>query len=168
MKKQKICIIGDGLTGLTTALALSRLNIEVHLFAKFQENKNSLDNRTTAISPSNYKFLLKLLKKNNSKLFWPSTKIDLYHEQENKYFYFMNFENYGKNLMYIIENYKLKKTLFEKIKNQKNLKIIRQEVKKIEESNSRRHSQNYQEAQLTKPPRLHVHQSLRPDHAARS
>ena len=41
MKKQKICIIGDGLTGLTTALALSRLNIEVHLFAKFQENKNS-------------------------------------------------------------------------------------------------------------------------------
>ena len=53
MKKQKICIIGNGLTGLTTALVLSELNIEIDLMAKFKSNEEFLDNRTTAISPSN-------------------------------------------------------------------------------------------------------------------
>ena len=31
MKKQKICIIGGGLTGLITALVLSKLNLDVDL-----------------------------------------------------------------------------------------------------------------------------------------
>ena len=34
MKKQKVCIVGDGLTGLITALSLSRLNIDIHLIGK--------------------------------------------------------------------------------------------------------------------------------------
>ena len=62
MKKQKICIIGNGLTGLTAALVLSELNIETHLIGKFKFNEEFFDNRTTAISPSNYDFLLKLTK----------------------------------------------------------------------------------------------------------
>mgnify|MGYP001197624948 CR=1 FL=1 len=33
MIKQKICIIGNGLTGLTAALILGKLNLDVHLIA---------------------------------------------------------------------------------------------------------------------------------------
>ena len=137
MKKQKICIIGNGLTGLTAALVLSELNIEVHLIGKFKFDEEFFDNRTTAISPSNYDFLLKFLDKKDSKLFWPSKKIDLYHEESNRYFNFMNFENNGKNLMYIVRNSKLIKTILKKIKNQKKIKIVNAEVKKIDEKKSK-------------------------------
>ena len=35
MKKQRICIVGDGLSGLMTALALNKLEgLEVHLISK--------------------------------------------------------------------------------------------------------------------------------------
>ena len=59
MKNQKICIVGDGLAGLTTALTLKELNIDIDLFYK-KKNKNlKNDKRTTAISLSNYQFLRK-------------------------------------------------------------------------------------------------------------
>ena len=61
MKLQRICIIGDGLTGLTAALALKKLNIQIHLFGNFLNKKKINDNRVTAISPSNYDFLFKFL-----------------------------------------------------------------------------------------------------------
>ena len=58
MKKQRICIVGDGLSGLMTALALNKLEgLEVHLISK--KNKHSKDRRTTAISASNYEFFNK-------------------------------------------------------------------------------------------------------------
>jgi aspartate oxidase len=42
MKKQRICIVGDGLSGLMTALALNKLEgLEVHLISK--KNKHSKD-----------------------------------------------------------------------------------------------------------------------------
>ena len=59
MIKQKICIIGNGLTGLTAALILGRLNLEVHLIAT-PEGEKRKDVRTTAISDSNYKSLIDL------------------------------------------------------------------------------------------------------------
>ena len=59
MKKQKICIIGGGLTGLVTALALSRLNLKIDLISgDIVQNQRS--NRTTAISKDNFNFLKKL------------------------------------------------------------------------------------------------------------
>ena len=42
MNKQKICIVGNGLTGLTTSLVLSKLNIETHLIANFSKGKKLL------------------------------------------------------------------------------------------------------------------------------
>ena len=136
MKKQKICIIGNGLTGLTAALILSELDIEINLIGKFKSKEEPLDNRTTAISANNYDFLLKFLNKKNSKLFWSSKKIDLFHEELGNYRHFMNFENDGKNLMHIIRNNELRKVIIKKIKNNNKIKIINTEVRKIDEKNS--------------------------------
>ena len=70
MNKQKICIVGDGLSGLVATLALNKLEgLEVHLISK--KNKHSKDKRTTAISVSNYEFLNEVISKLEKKLFWP-------------------------------------------------------------------------------------------------
>ena len=79
MKKQRICVVGDGLSGLMTALALNKLEgLEVHLICR--KNKLSKDRRTTAISASNYDFFSDVINKFSKKLFWPSKKINLFYE----------------------------------------------------------------------------------------
>ena len=91
MKKQRICIVGDGLSGLMTALALNKLaGLEVHLI--FRKKKHSKDRRTTAISASNYEFLNKIIGKHDKKLFWPSKKINLFYETKYKNMNFLNFK----------------------------------------------------------------------------
>ena len=56
MIKQRICIVGDGLSGLMTAVILSKVSgVEVNLIAK--KATKTLDKRTTAISDANYKFI---------------------------------------------------------------------------------------------------------------
>ena len=44
MEKQKVCIIGGGLTGLVTAIALSRLNIKIDFITGSSKNNNIIDN----------------------------------------------------------------------------------------------------------------------------
>ena len=61
MNSQKICIIGDGLAGLMAAIILSEENIKIDLYSNKRINKN-LDNRTTAISESNYQYIKKKYK----------------------------------------------------------------------------------------------------------
>ena len=133
--KQKICIVGDGLTGLTTAFILSRLNLKIDLVAPNFE-KNPKDKRTTALSRSNYDFLLKFLGDKSAKLFWPSNKINLYHEISGVSKNFMSFEDEGKNLMYVIDNNKLKFLLKKKIKKSKNITILKKKTKKIDLNSS--------------------------------
>ena len=41
MKKQRICIIGDGLSGLITAQILSKLDVQIDLFSKKKQKKNT-------------------------------------------------------------------------------------------------------------------------------
>ena len=67
MKKQRICIVGDGLSGLMAALSLNKLEgLEVHLISK--KHKHSKDKRTTAISASNYEFFNKVIDKLEKKV----------------------------------------------------------------------------------------------------
>ena len=77
MEKQRICIIGDGLAGLTSAIAINSLqNVEVHLISR-KVTKN-IDKRTTAISESNFRFLKENISNLDSKLFWSSNKFNLF------------------------------------------------------------------------------------------
>ena len=47
MRMQKVCIVGDGLTGLTAALALSISgNYHVDLISKKKAGINTIDKRT--------------------------------------------------------------------------------------------------------------------------
>ncbi len=123
MYKNRICIIGDGLVGLSTALSLSELNLTIDLFCPKKNGKISVDGRTTSISPSNFQSLSKLIEKRHLEKFWPIRQVDLFKESENGYFRFMKFEKDNKNIMHIIENNKFKEIFFRQIKKKKNIKI---------------------------------------------
>ena len=77
MRKHKICIIGDGLSGLITAQTLSRLNVQIDLVSN-KSNIQKKDNRTTAISPSNYKFMSETLRIKPS-IFFKIKKVNFYN-----------------------------------------------------------------------------------------
>jgi 2-octaprenyl-6-methoxyphenol hydroxylase len=130
MNKQKICIIGDGLAGLTAAIMLSKENLKIELYSN-NENKKSLDNRTTAISESNYQYIKKNLSFNKHGFFWPCKKINLFFEDNEKIINFLNFEEKKKHLMYIFKNKDLKKKLDKIISKTKNIKIIKKNIKDI-------------------------------------
>jgi 2-octaprenyl-6-methoxyphenol hydroxylase len=118
MKKQRICIVGDGLSGLTAVLALNKIEgLEVDLISK--KNKHSKDKRTTAISASNYEFFNQVIDKLDKKLFWPCKKINLFYETKNQKMNFLNFNEDSKNLMYVFENDKIKEILTKEIKKKK-------------------------------------------------
>ena len=58
MKKHKICIVGNGLTGLISALILNHEEIDIDLIAENKINKIK-DLRSTAISEANFDYLKK-------------------------------------------------------------------------------------------------------------
>ena len=136
MIKQKICIIGNGLTGLTAALILGKLNLDVHLIAA-PGKKRRRDIRTTAISESNYKSLINFIGNKYSKIFFESKEIDLYKEHSKEIKHFMNLSNKNKNLMFLFQNEILKKLIQRKINTYKNLKIFFKKVSEIDVEKSK-------------------------------
>ena len=131
MKKQRICIVGDGLAGLMAALALNKIDgLEVHLISK--KNKLSKDKRTTAISASNFDFFKEAINKIDKKLFWPSKRIDLFYETKDNNMNFLNFNEESKNLMYVFENDKIKQVLIKEIKKKK-IKTVQKNINELED-----------------------------------
>ena len=129
MKKQRICVVGDGLSGLMTALALNKIKgLEAHLICK--KNKHSKDKRTTAISAFNYEFFNEVIEKLDKKLFWPSKNINLFYETKEQNMNFLNFNEDNKNLMYVFENDKLKKILIKEIKKNK-IKTLQKNINEL-------------------------------------
>ncbi len=135
MIKQKICIIGNGLTGLTAALILGKLNLEIHLIAAPNRSKRQ-DIRTTAISDSNHKSLINLIGKKHSKIFYQSREIDLYKEYSGEVKHFMNLSKKDENLMFLFQNETLKKIIQKKINKYKNLKTYYKKVSKVDVENN--------------------------------
>jgi len=126
MKRQKICIIGGSLTGLTTAISLSKLNCDIDLVTgNFQANFNS--NRTIAISESNLNFLKKLnIIQLTDKEFWPCSKMELYMEDKKEKFlkiFEINTDYKKKKILYMLENSKLLKLMIKKIEETKSISI---------------------------------------------
>jgi len=131
MNKQRICVVGDGLSGLMTAVALSQLKeIEVTLMAK-KASKNQ-DKRTTAISDENFKFLRENIDKLSLKLFWPSKRIELFYETNKEKINFLNLHEENTNLMYVFENDKIKNILSKSIFKKK-IKIINKNISDLDE-----------------------------------
>ena len=132
MEKQKVCIIGGGLTGLVTAIALSRLNLKIDLLTSNNINKKIQSARTIALSQNNYDFLKKLkindlLEKN----FWPCDNMKLYAESESKKFYEIFEINRNKKqqkkIFYMVKNSTLIKSLIKNIKKNKLINYKAQE-----------------------------------------
>ncbi|MAV77206.1 MAG: hypothetical protein CMG02_02525 [Candidatus Marinimicrobia bacterium] len=132
MKKHKICIIGDGLSGLITAYLLGKLNLKVDLISGKKKN-NNIDVRTTAISPSNLNFLKKQNLNIKDHQIYNCNEINLFFEKsKNNFTKFINYENNKKDIIHIIENEKLKKILNNKIKKNKNIKTVLKDVVDID------------------------------------
>lgn len=127
MKKQKVCIIGGGLTGLITALALSKLNLNIDLVVG-SIKPNITSNKTTAISQDNYHFLKKLKIINFLKVkFWPCTKMKLYSEiKSNKFdeiFEIKTEKNTKEKILYMMNNAQVVLHLINSIKKEKSINI---------------------------------------------
>ena len=126
MEKQKICIIGGNLTGLVTAMALSKLNCQIDLITG-NANQNYQSNRTIAVSENNFDFLNKLnIKKSLIKEMWPCSIMKLYTEIKNEKFskvFELNNDNKQKKVFYMIENSKIMKLMTSKIRQIKSISI---------------------------------------------
>ena len=126
MEKQNICIIGGNLTGLVTAITLSKLNCQVDLITG-NTNQNLSSNRTIAVSENNFDFLNKLnINKSFRKEIWPCSIMKLYTESKNKKFseiFEINSDNRQKKILYMIENSKMIKFMMSKIKQIKSISV---------------------------------------------
>ena len=130
----KVCIIGDGLSSITLAKALTNENIYVDIFAP--KKKNSLNkSRTIGISKSNVEFFNSNII-NIDKIIWKLKNIELYSENL-KNEKILKFKSKKDQLFSIIRNYQLYEILENKLlKNKyfkkKNLKVTSSIKKKYD------------------------------------
>tara|TARA_Y100000591_G_scaffold327012_1_gene350691 strand:+ start:34 stop:1107 length:1074 start_codon:yes stop_codon:yes gene_type:complete len=116
----KVCILGNGLSSLSLAKALTNLGIYVDIFPN-QKIKNQNKTRTLAISKSNIDFFnLSIL--NIEKFLWDIKKIEIYSENLNNE-KILDFENNNKRLFSIVKNYELYNYLFSNLKKNKFFRI---------------------------------------------
>ena len=119
MTSQKVCIIGGSLTGLVTAIALSKLNCSIDLITD-NTSKNIKNNRTIAISENNLNFLKKLnISENLNNEVWPCSVMKLYSGSKSEKFseiFDLNKDKEQKKIFYMIRNEKLSKMMNSKIK----------------------------------------------------
>ena len=130
MNAQKICIIGDGLAGLMTAIILSKENLKIDLYSNNKKFR-FLDERTTAISESNYQYIKENINFNNRDFFWPCKKINLFFEDKEKIINFLNFKEKNKNFMYVFQNKDLKKKIEKMIVMTNKIKLIKKNIDDI-------------------------------------
>jgi len=126
MEKQKICIVGASLTGLITAITLSRLNVNIDLISNRNNSDNIKSNRTTAISQNNYNFLKKLkIAKFSKKEFWPCSHMKLYTKNEDQKFVeifeIKKDEKQNKQIFYMMNNAMFIKNMIRNIRNNKSI-----------------------------------------------
>ena len=112
-----ICIIGNGLTGLSLAKNLINKKINVHLYHK-NKIKNLSSSRTIGISKNNLEFFRKEIHRIPKKIVWKIKKIEIYSEDLKKS-KILNFENNKNNLFYMIKNDELYLSLMNEVSKNK-------------------------------------------------
>ena len=126
MKKQKICIIGGGLTGLVTAISLSKLNCSIDLITG-NAVQNLKSSRTIAVSENNFDFLNKLnISESLKREVWTCSIMKLYTEIKNEKFskiFELNNENKQEKILYMLENSKIMKLMMSKIQQIKSISV---------------------------------------------
>jgi len=126
MKKQKICIIGGSLTGLVTAISLSKLDCDIDLITG-DLNRNLKTNRTIAISENNLNFLNKLnISHSLKKEIWGCSVMKLYSEIKNekvKEVFELDKEKKQGKVLYIAENKIIIKKMIDKINKIKSINL---------------------------------------------
>ena len=126
MKKQKICIIGGSLTGLVTAISLSKLNCSIDLITG-NAVQNLKSNRTIAVSENNFDFLNKLnISESLKREVWTCSIMKLYTEIKNEKFskiFELNNENKQEKSLYMLENSKIMKLMMSKIQQIKSISV---------------------------------------------
>ena len=103
-----ICILGNGLTALTLAKALTKQNIYVDVLYN-KKNLNINKTRTIGISKSNTDFLNKNVI-NINKLLWKLKKIEIFSDNLKKE-KLINFEKNNEHFFSIVKNHKLYQVL---------------------------------------------------------
>ena len=129
MEKQKICVIGTGLTGLITALSLSKLNVNIDLIGpNFKQNLSN--NRTLAISEDNLNFLKEKILIDSKKIkFWPCSKIELYTEnKKNQFSKLFELKKNNRQMLYMVKNSQLAEYVLNKIKKNNSIKLINKKI----------------------------------------
>ena len=122
MGKQKICIIGGGLTGLITAATLGKLNLEIDLVTG-NLGQDFKSDRTIAISQNNFNYLKRLnIFKFKKKEFWPCSVMKLYKQDEKKFTKIFELNN-KKQVLYMIKNSNIMKNLIQSIKKNKSISL---------------------------------------------
>jgi 2-octaprenyl-6-methoxyphenol hydroxylase len=112
----KVCIIGDGLVGLTLAKVLIQKEISVDILLNRKNNRYD-KTRTLGISKSNIDYFNKKII-DIRKIAWEIKNIKIYTEKSsNKEI--LNFNNKNNQIFSIIRNYKLQKILIENLKKSK-------------------------------------------------
>ena len=129
---KKICVIGEGITSLIVTRVLLDLNLEIDLVSESFFSSKKYDNRSLAISYSNFEYLknLKILDKKNHT--WKINEINLFNAKNNqnisKIFDFKNRQN---KPLFIMAGYKnLVLDLKEKIVKNSSLKIYSTKIAK--------------------------------------
>ena len=140
MKKQKICIIGGSITGLVTAIGLSKLNCNIDLYMG-KKNSHFKSHRTIAISQDNFDFIknLNILKSSNKKELWPCAKMKLFTEMDNQrlseVFDLNNDNRKKKQILYMSEYSRITQHMINRVKKIQSISLIQNEkISKITNS----------------------------------
>ena len=132
LNKQKIAVLGSGLTGKAIAMALLDLNLSVDLIEQIPLAKNLNSNVTLSISDASLKILQNLGMKKNNRNFWPLRKIILFDGLKKKSKPDTEFYNSDqkKFLSHIVKKNFLEKELSKKLKK---VNLIKNKIVSIED-----------------------------------
>ena len=134
--KQRVAVLGSGLTGKAIAMALLDLNIAVDLIEQTSPPKNFKSNVTLSISDASLKILQSLGIKKNKFNFWPLQKIILFdglkkEAKPDTEFYNIDNKNF---LSHVVKRNVLEKEISNKLKK---VKFIKNKIIKNTKSRSK-------------------------------